>query len=118
MGWLSRLFRAKSGAGRRAMEQEVEIRFAYGSTNFQYVYALGDQLRIAVGDAKVGEYDGHSLTPDGSEGKFFIYGPDAEVIFRMIQPILVASQFMRGAKVTLWFGPPKWRTPKRIIHLP
>ena len=78
--------------------QEVEVHFEYGSTNFQYVYALGDQIQIAIAEAKVGEYDGHALPADGSEGRYFIYGPDAEAIFKVISPVLEASPLMRGAR--------------------
>ncbi|HWZ56414.1 MAG TPA: hypothetical protein VNZ63_10110 [Verrucomicrobiae bacterium] len=118
MGLLSRLFGSKEARGGNSSEQEVEVRFEYGSTNFQFVYALGDQIQLAVSEAKVGEYDGHALPADGSEGRYFVFGPDAEAIFRVIQPVLEASSLMRGATVTLWFGSPGWRTPKRVITLP
>jgi hypothetical protein len=32
--------------------------------------------------------------------------------------VLESSSLMRGATVTLWFGQPGWRTPKRVIKLP
>ena len=66
----------------------------------------------------VGNYEGHDVSPDGSDGYFYLYGPDAEAIYRVISPVLAASSFMPGATVTLWFGPRKWRTPKRVIQLP
>jgi hypothetical protein len=118
MGLLSKLFGSKDESMRSPSEQEVEVRFAYGSTNFQYAYALGDQLRIAIAETRMGEYEGHELDPDGSEGTFFLFGPDAEAIFRAIRPVLTASPIMRGAIVTLHFGPRGWRTPKRVIKLP
>ncbi len=85
--------------------QEVEVHFAYGSTNFQHVYALGDLLQTAIAEAKVGEYDGHAIPADGSDGKYFVAGPDAEAIYKAIAPILEASPLMRGASVTLHYGP-------------
>jgi len=118
MGLLSKLFGSKNAAKNGPSEQEVEVRFAYGSTNFQYVYSLGDQIQTAIAEAKVGEYDGHALPADGSEGRFFVNGPDAEAIFKVIAPVLEASPLMRGATVTLHFGPRGWRTPKRVIKLP
>jgi hypothetical protein len=45
-------------------------------------------------------------------------GPDAEAIYRAIAPVLQASPLMRGATITLRFGPRRWGTPKRIIKLP
>ncbi len=73
MSLLSKLFGSKEAAKNGAAEQEVEVRFAYGSTNFQYVYALGDEIQLAVAEAKVGEYDGHALPADGSEGQLFSF---------------------------------------------
>jgi hypothetical protein len=118
MGLLSKLFGSKNSAKNGAPEQEVEVHFEYGSTNFQYVYALGDQIQLAIKEAKVGEYDGHALPADGSEGRYFVYGPDAEAIFKVIEPVLAASPLMSGATVTLHYGPRGWRTPKRVIKLP
>ncbi len=118
MGLLSKLFGSREAQSGEPAAQEVEVRFDYGSTNFQFAYALGDQIQVAVAEAKVGEYDGYELPADGSEGRFFVFGPDAEAIFRAIRPVLEASPLMRGATVTLWFGSPGWRTPKRVVVLP
>jgi hypothetical protein len=118
MGLFSRLFGSRNGAKSGPPIQEVEVHFEYGSTNFQYAYALGDEIQTAIAEAKVGEYDGHALPADGSEGRYFVYGPDAEAIFKVIAPVLEASPLMRGATVTLHYGPRRWRTPKRVIKLP
>jgi hypothetical protein len=118
MGLLAKLFGSRKSASSGPSQQEVEVHFAYGSTNFQYVYALGDKIQLAIAEAKVGEYDGHALPADGSEGRYFVIGPDAEAIFKAIAPVLEASPLMRGATVTLRFGPRRWRTPKRVIKLP
>jgi hypothetical protein len=118
MSLLSKLFGSKNAEKEGSSAQEVEVHFAYGSTNFQHVYALGDELQNAIVEAKVGEYDGHALPADGSEGRYFIYGPDAEAIYKVIAPILVTSSLMRGATVTLHYGPHRRGTPKRIIELP
>jgi len=118
MGLLSKLFGSKKGASKGSPEHEVMVHFSYGSTNLQHMYALEDQLRHAISDARVGEYDGHEIAEDGSDGFFYMYGPDAEVLYRVIGPILEESSFMRGATVTLWFGPRGWRTQKRVIELP
>jgi hypothetical protein len=118
MGLFSKLFGSGNAAKNGSSAQEVEVHFEYGSTNFQYVYALGDQIQLAILEAKVGEYDGHAIPADGSEGRYFVYGPDAEAIFKVIAPVLAASPFMNGATVTLHYGRRSWRTPKRVIKLP
>jgi hypothetical protein len=118
MGLFSKLFGSKNAAKNGSSAQEVEVHFEYGSTNFQYVYALGDQIQLAILEAKVGEYDGHAIPADGSEGRYFVYGPDAEAIYQVIAPVLAASPLMNGATVILRYGRRGWRTPKRVIKLP
>jgi len=118
MGLLSKLFGPKKNSKKGTPEQEVEVHFSYGSTNFQHLFALDDVLRRLISDAGVGIYEGHDVAVDGSDGQFYLHGSDAEAIFRVIDPVLTSTPFMRGATVTLWFGPRKWRTPKRVIQLP
>jgi hypothetical protein len=118
MGLLSKLFGLKESPKKGPPEQEVEVHFSYGSTNFQHLFALEDVLGHAVADGGVGHYEGHDVAEDGSDGYYYMYGPDAEAIYRAIEPVLRASSFMSGATVTLWFGPRRWRTPKRVIQLP
>ena len=55
------------------------------------IFALGTEIQIAIAEAKVGEYDGHAIPADGSEGRYFVNGPDAEAIFKVIAPVLEAS---------------------------
>ena len=118
MGLLSKIFGGKKRAAKGPPVQEVEVHFSYGSTNFQHLYAVEDLVQHAIIDSGVGKYDGHDISADGSDASFHMYGPDAEAICRVISPVLTASTFMRGAKVTMWFGPRKWRTTKKVIHLP
>ena len=117
MDWLSRFFNKTNKEPKGPPVQEVEVHFSYGSTNLQYLFALDDVLRHSISDAAVGVYDGHDISADGNDGVFYFYGPDAEAIHLVIAPILAGSSFMHDATITLWFGPKKWRTPKRVIHL-
>jgi hypothetical protein len=118
MGLLSKLFGSKKDSKKGPPEQELEVHFSYGSTSLQHLYALEDLVRTAIVDAAVGHYEGHDVAADGSDGRFYMYGPDAEAMLRVIDPVLTASPLMRGATVTLWFGTRSWRTPKRVIELP
>src|ERR1700686_4207804 len=117
MGLLSRLFKAKEPDNKHP-EHAVIVHFFYGSTNLQHVYALEDSLRNAVSEAAAGEYDRYEVAADGSDGFFYLYGPDAEALYRVISPVLATASFMQGATITLRFGPRKMRTPKRVIKLP
>lgn len=118
MGLLSRLFGSGGAARKGPPVQEVEIHFEYGSTNYQHLYALEDLIQHAIADARVGKYEGHETSPDGSDARLFAFGPEAEAIYRVIAPILAGSPLTREASITLWYGPKKWRTPKRVIQLP
>ncbi len=116
MGLLSKVF--GSANKKVPLDHEVEVHFAYGSTNYQHLFALEDVIRRTIADAGVGQYEGHIIAADGSDAQFCMYGPDAEALLHVIQPLLEQSSFMRGAKVTLWYGPHRWRTAKRVVQLP
>ena len=118
MGVLSKLLGTRKAAREVRPQHEVIVHFLYGSTNLQHLYALEDLLRIAVSDASAGEYDGCEMADDGSDGNLYMYGPDAEALYRAISPVLAACPFIHGATVTLQFGPPKRKTPKRVIQIP
>jgi hypothetical protein len=118
MGVLSKLLGARQYDSTTPARHEVVIYFSYGSTNLQHLYALEDSLRIALSDAAAGEYEGREVASDGSDGYLYMSGPDAEGLFRAISPVLAKTTFMRGAEVTLHFGPARRRTPKRVIELP
>ena len=118
MGVLSKLLGTRKAVREVRPRQEVIVHFLYGSTNLQHLYALEDLLRIAISDASAGEYDGCEMADDGSDGNLYMYGPDAEALYRAISPVFAACPFMHGATVRLRFGPPKRKTPKRVIQIP
>lgn len=43
---------------------------------------------------------------DYSDGFLYMYGPNAETLFKTVKPILGSENFMKGAVATLRFGPP------------
>jgi len=118
MGLLPKFLQSKRGNQTAAREHSVIVDFYYGSTNLQHLYALDDSLRRAISESGAGRYDGYDVAGDGSKGAYFMFGPDAEKLLQLILPLLNDSCFMNGASVTLWFGPKKRSTPKRVIELP
>jgi hypothetical protein len=109
-----------SDAGGPAMadnEQAVIVHFAYGSTDLSDLYELAGELEEAIEVAAVGEFDGHEIAVDGSDGSFYMYGPDADKLFQVAQPILEASDFMGGATVTVRYGPHVYEVPERQIRI-
>ena len=70
------------------------------------LFALEDELESALEGTGVGELDGHEIAVDGSDGFLFLYGPDADALFALIEPILRKSAVMSGADATLRYGDP------------
>jgi hypothetical protein len=69
--------------------------------------------RIAEAAAAVGEFDGHGFG-DG-EVTIYLYGPDADALFRAIEPHLQAHPLGRGAKAVIRKGPPG--APEREVRI-
>lgn len=86
----------------------VLVRLALEDSQFgttaerQRIHRFTDKLAEALSASGVGDYDGDEF----GEGEcvLFMYGPDADAMYRTIDPILRKASFLRGAKVEL-FGP-------------
>ncbi len=88
-------------------EQAVIIEFDYGLDEDESFYDLSDKLRVLVEESGLGEYDGHEMAIDNSDGSFYLYGPDAKKLYEVIKETIEKTPFMNGANVMLRFGPPK-----------
>lgn len=86
-------------------EHAVIIHFQYGSRDLSRLFELEDKIEDVVAKAKVGEYDGHEIAMDGSDGFFYLYGPDADKLFQAVEATLQQSKFMQGAEVNKRYGP-------------
>lgn len=87
-------------------EHAVLVHFNYGSTDLSRVFSLEERLEKVIASAGVGEFDGNEVATDGSDGTLYMYGPDADALFAAVRPVLEATDFMRGARVRLRYGPP------------
>ena len=87
-------------------EHAVIIYFNYGLEEIDSLYQLGEKLRKIIADNNVGEYDGHEIAMDNSDGTLYMYGPNAEKLFKAVKPVLEKTDFMKGATAILQFGPP------------
>jgi hypothetical protein len=90
-----------------APEHAVIVHFQYGSTDLARLFALEEQLEHAIAVAGVGEFDGNEVAADGSDGYLYMYGPDAGRLFAAVRATLEGTDFMRGARVKLRYGPPE-----------
>ncbi len=80
------------------------VHFQYGSRDLSRLFELEDKLEDVVAKAKVGEYDGHEIAVDGSDGFLYLYGPDADKLFKAIESTLLNSSFMSGAEIKKRYG--------------
>jgi len=87
-------------------EHSVIVDFYYGSRDLQRLFDLEDELDRAITSAGVGEYDGNEIAVDGGDASLYMYGPDADRLFAVVRPILETTDFTRGARAHLRYGPP------------
>ena len=93
-------------------EHAVIVHFTYGGTDLSVLFELEERIEEAIAKASAGELDGNEVAADGSDGYLYMYGPDANRLFETIEPVLKASEFMKGARVTLRYGPPEDGIPE------
>jgi hypothetical protein len=70
------------------------------------LFTVEDALIKALSNHKVGEYDGNEVAADGSDGILYLYGPDADKLYAVIEPIIRASIILKEPKTELRYGPP------------
>jgi hypothetical protein len=98
-------------------EHAVIVEFQYGSTDLSPLFSLEDELIGAIEAAEVGDYDGNEIATDGSDGRLYMYGPDAARLADVVRPILVKAPFMKGARMTLRYGGPGNATREDVVPL-
>ena len=98
-------------------EHSVIVHFNSGIDELEEVHKLEDKLVDCLKDSNVGWWDGHEVAMDNSEGWIFLYGRNAESLFKKVQPILENSNLMKGAIANLRFGPPEGSAPEINIEI-
>lgn len=104
MGLIDRIF------GRRKRVDQAVLVHLDGAGLPDEVYAecdlatIEDQLCAALEREPVGELDGNEMTPTGAT--LFLYGPDAERLFAVVEPVLRAYPLCRNARVIVRRGGP------------
>jgi hypothetical protein len=112
MGIFNKLFgktnvqQSKQSEMEAAPEHAVIVRFNYGIQGLDPLHQLEARLEEVITAGNFGEYDGNEIAIDYSDGLLYMYGPNAEILFKAIKPTLESCDFMKGASVKLRFGPP------------
>ena len=74
--------------------------------NLKMLHRLEDELIETIDNSRVGIYDGHEVeSPDLIDGKLYMFGPNAEDLYKAVKPILDNTLWLHGAQATLRFGP-------------
>src|SRR5688572_20603010 len=94
------------------------VHFEYGSTDLSRLFALEELIEQALARDSAGEFDGNEVAVDGSDGFLYMYGPDADRMLAAVRPVLEGADFMRGARVTLRYGPPEDGVREREVVIP
>lgn len=66
------------------------------------IHEMTDEMFDAIEQNDAGEFDGDEF--GGGECVLFMYGPDADVLFATVEPILRASRWAKGASVLKRYG--------------
>lgn len=82
----------------------VTVYFQYGRDSLDPLFELEVNLRDAISSEGAGSYDGHEIAVDYSHGCLYMYGLNAELLFRAVESTLRSTDFMAGAIATLRFG--------------
>ena len=98
-------------------EHAVIVRFTYGKPDLEPLFELERNLRSAIGESNVGEYDGNEITADGADGTLYMYGPNGDSLLSVIQPIVESTEFLNGGIITVRYGPPEDGVKQREITI-
>ncbi len=109
MNWLSRIIgRQPAPAGKAVPPQQALLIRLDGQSLPAAIYeeydlpAFESQLEAALGD--LGGLDGHARGP--TDTIVYLYGRDAEAMYRAIERVLKTHPLAQGASVTIRKGPP------------
>jgi hypothetical protein len=63
----------------------------------EHMYKLRDQLENIMEKNNLGEYDGHEIATDYSDGFIYMYGQNAETLFKGVKSTLKKTGFLNEA---------------------
>src|ERR1700730_1390420 len=75
---------------------------------------LEDELIAAIEKEHLGEFDGNEMGP--AQTALYPYGPDANRLFKGIEPLLLATPLCQNARVVIRRGGPG--APSTEVRLP
>lgn len=85
--------------------ESLIIRFTYGMADLEPLFRMDEELHRVMEASGAGEYDGHEIAVNLTDGSLYFYGPSAARIRELISPTLAAYPFMTGASLTAGLVP-------------
>lgn len=109
MNFFNKLFKQQKDVPNspKELDHAVIIKFDYNKDSLEPLHELGHELERLLSETSVGEHDGHEIAMDLSDGFLYLYGLNAEILFKTIRPILIQTDFTSNATAKLRFGPPE-----------
>lgn len=84
----------------------LKVSGEYGSQGeIETIHEFSDTLERLIDEHGVGEFDGDEF--GGGECTLYMYGPDADRLFEVIQKPLEGFPLARGGHVVKRYGPPE-----------
>ena len=112
MSFLDRLLRRTEKAGSvRGNEQAVLVHLDGSSLPAEVceqndIATIEDRIIAALAGKGLGEYDGNEIGIGTGEATLYLYGPDAEALFALVEPVLAGYPLCRNARVVIRKGGP------------
>lgn len=82
----------------------IDIHYEPGTLSPDSLFGLEDLLIEAVEGAGVGEYDGNEIGMDEPVATFYMYGPDADALFRVVMPVLEGADLPGVVSILRRYG--------------
>ncbi len=98
-------------------EHAVIVHFAYGQVDLDPLFEIEEKLTEAIDAAGVGEFDGNDVAGDGSNGRFYMYGPDGDKLLKVVVPVLESAQCIREVVAQVRYGPPEDGVEERAVKI-
>lgn len=83
------------------MEESIIVHFKYGFADLKPLHQLEDELEEVLHEFENGEYDGNEMAVNLRDGFLYFYGSSASVLYKVIEPVLKSTDFLKGAKITM-----------------
>ena len=85
-------------------DHSVIVHFSkYLSEELEDLHNLELKLIKLIDESGLGMYDGHEIAMDDTDGTLYMYGTNAESLFKLVLPTLQETDFLKGAIATLRF---------------